>query len=100
MAEFRLQVSHIKLQKAIWKTSSKNYKVAICEQLEDPKFAKGLVKRGIVRIVTAGTLTESNLLKQNSNNYICAIYKDEKTDLFGFLILISQQVNLKQHKHR
>ena len=66
------------------KLVQKNYKVAICEQLEDPKFAKGLVKRGIVRIVTAGTLTESNLLKQNSNNYICAIYKDEKTDLFGF----------------
>ena len=66
------------------KLVQKNYKVAICEQLEDPKFAKGLVKRGIVRIVTAGTLTESNLLKQNSNNYICAIYKDEKIDLFGF----------------
>lgn len=66
------------------KLVQKNYKVAICEQLEDPKFAKGLVKRGIVRIVTAGTLTESNLLKQNSNNYICAIYRDEKTDLFGF----------------
>ena len=49
------------------KLVQKNYKVAICEQLEDPKFAKGLVKRGIVRIVTAGTLTESNLLKQNSN---------------------------------
>lgn len=63
----------------------KNFKVAICEQLEDPKFATGpVVKRGVVRVVTAGTLTESNLLQQNSNNYICAIYKDEKTDLFGF----------------
>lgn len=62
----------------------KNYKVAICDQLEDPKFAKGLVKRGVTRVVTAGTLTESNLLKQNSNNYICAIYKDEKSGLFGF----------------
>lgn len=62
----------------------KNYKVAICDQLEDPKFAKGLVKRGVTRVVTAGTLTESNLLNQNSNNYICAIYKDEKGGLFGF----------------
>ena len=63
----------------------KNFKVAICEQLEDPKFAEGpVVKRGIVRVVTAGTLTESNLLQQNSNNYLCAIYKDEKTDLYGF----------------
>lgn len=62
----------------------KNYKVAICDQLEDPKFAKGLVKRGVTRVVTAGTLTESNLLNQNSNNYICAIYEDEKSGLFGF----------------
>lgn len=66
------------------KLVQKNYKVAICDQLEDPKFAKGLVKRGVTRVITAGTLTESNLLKQNSNNYICAIYKDEKSDLFGF----------------
>ncbi len=66
------------------KLVQKNYKVAICEQLEDPKFAKNLVKRGVVRVVTAGTLTEANLLQQNSNNYICAIHKDEKSDLYGF----------------
>lgn len=68
------------LQKLI----EKNYKVAICEQLEDPKETKGIVKRGVVRLVTAGTLTESNLLKQNSNNYICAMFKDNKSDLYGF----------------
>ena len=66
------------------KLVQKNFKVAICDQLEDPKFAKGLVKRGVTRVITAGTLTESNLLNQNSNNYICSVYKDEKTDLFGF----------------
>ena len=66
------------------KKKKKNYKVIICDQLEDPKFAKGLVKRGVTRIITAGTLTESNLLNQNSNNYICAIYKDNKKDLYGF----------------
>lgn len=66
------------------KLVQKNYKVAICEQLEDPKFAKNLVKRGVVRVVTAGTLTEANLLQQNSNNYICAIHKDEKSELYGF----------------
>ena len=66
------------------KLVQKNYKVIICDQLEDPKFAKGIVKRGITRIVTAGTLTESNLLKQNSNNYICAIFKDDKKDIYGF----------------
>ena len=64
------------------KLVNKDIKVAICEQLEDPKFAKGIVKRGVVRIVTAGTLFESNLLNQNSNNYICAINKEK--DLWGF----------------
>ena len=66
------------------KLVQKNYKVAICDQLEDPKFAKGLVERGVTRVITAGTLTESNLLNQNSNNYICAIYKDEKSEIYGF----------------
>mgnify|MGYP002624490075 CR=1 FL=1 len=66
------------------KLVQKNYKVVICDQLEDPKFAKGIVKRGVTRVLTPGTLTESNLLNQNSNNYICAILKDNKKDLFGF----------------
>lgn len=66
------------------KLIEKNFKVAICEQLEDPKETKGIVKRGVVRLVTAGTLTESNLLKQNSNNYICAIFNGKKDDLYGF----------------
>ena len=66
------------------KLVDKKYKVAICEQLEDPKFAKGLVKRGVVRVITPGTLTESDFLNQNTNNYICAIFKDEKSDIYGF----------------
>lgn len=72
------------------KLIEKNYKVAICEQLEDPKEAKGIVKRGVVRLVTAGTLTESHLLEKNSNNYICSIFKGGKCggandeDLYGF----------------
>ena len=55
------------------KLVQKNIKVAMCDQLEDPKFAKGLVKRGVTRIITSGTLTESDFLKQNKNNYIAAI---------------------------
>lgn len=67
------------------KLIQKDYKVAICEQLEDPKFVKnGIVKRGVVRLITAGTITETQFLPQNSNNYICAVFKDTKTDLFGF----------------
>lgn len=66
------------------KLIEKNYKVAICEQLEDPKETKGLVKRGVIRLVTPGTLTESSLLNQTSNNYICSLFKDNKSDLYGF----------------
>lgn len=68
----------------IEKLVQKNIKVVICDQLEDPKYAKGLVKRGITRIITAGTLTESDLLQQNSNNYICAVFKSKENDLYGF----------------
>ena len=53
----------------------KGYKVAICEQLEDPKQAKGIVKRGVIRVVTPGTVIESNLLDEKKNNYIMSIYK-------------------------
>ena len=68
----------------IEKLVQKNYKVIICDQLEDPKFAKGIVKRGVTRIITSGTLTESDFLQQNSNNYICALFKDEKKGIYGF----------------
>lgn len=54
----------------------KGYKVAICEQLEDPKQAKGIVKRGVIRVVTPGTVIESNLLDEKKNNYIMSIYKN------------------------
>ena len=54
---------------------AKGYKVAICEQLEDPKTAKGIVKRDVVRIVTPGTVVESNMLDEKRNNYIMSIFK-------------------------
>lgn len=59
----------------IAKLIEKGYKVAICEQLEDPKTAKGIVKRGVIRVVTPGTVMESNLLEEKKNNYIMSIYK-------------------------
>ena len=54
---------------------AKGYKVAICEQLEDPKKAKGIVKRGVIRVVTPGTVVDSNMLEERKNNYIMSIYK-------------------------
>ena len=58
----------------IGKLVSHGYKVAICEQMEDPSLAKGIVKRDVVRMITPGTLTESSLLDEKKNNYICAVY--------------------------
>lgn len=57
------------------KLIQRGYKVAICEQLEDPKQAKGIVKRDVIRVVTPGTLIESNLLDEKKNNYIMSIFK-------------------------
>lgn len=51
----------------------KGFKVAICEQLTDPKLTKGLVERGVIRLVTAGTVTESSMLTEDTNNYIASI---------------------------
>ncbi len=55
---------------------SKGYKVAICEQLEDPKATKGIVKRDVVRVITPGTVTEGGFLKETKNNYLCSIYTE------------------------
>lgn len=56
---------------------AKGYKVAICEQLEDPKNAKGLVDRGVIRVVTAGTVTDENMLDEKKNNYLCVLFKND-----------------------
>ena len=62
----------------------KGYKVAICEQLEDPKTAKGIVKRDVIRVVTPGTVIEANMLDEKKNNYIMSIYK--KGIYFGIAV--------------
>ncbi len=54
----------------------KGYKVAICEQVEDPKTAKGLVRREVTQVVTPGTIIDENLLDEKSNNYLCVIVKN------------------------
>ena len=61
----------------IGKLIEKGYKVAICEQTEDPAQAKGLVRREVVRVITPGTLIETNLLSEQKNNYLCALYMGE-----------------------
>ena len=63
----------------IAKLVQKGYKVAICEQLEDPKLAKGLVKRDVIRVITPGTVLENTMLDESRNNYICSLYYNGET---------------------
>ncbi len=56
---------------------AKGYKVAICEQLEDPSVAQGLVERDVVRIVTPGTALEASMLEESRNNYIASVFLNE-----------------------
>ncbi|MBQ9267146.1 MAG: DNA mismatch repair protein MutS [Clostridia bacterium] len=68
-------VPHHAIQSYLAKLVSKGYKVAVCEQMEDPALAKGIVKREVIRVVTPGTVIESNMLDEKKNNYIAAIYR-------------------------
>ena len=68
-------VPHHAAEMYIAKLVNKGYKVAICEQLENPKDTKGIVKRGVIRVVTPGTVVESNMLEERKNNYIMSIFK-------------------------
>ncbi len=68
----------------IAKLVQNGHKVAICEQLENPKLAKGIVKRDVIRVVTPGTVTETNLLEDKRNNYIMSIFK--KGIFFGIAV--------------
>ncbi len=68
----------------IAKLVSNGHKVAICEQLEDPKTAKGIVKRDVIKVVTPGTVTEGSLLEEKRNNYIMSIFK--KGMFFGIAV--------------
>jgi DNA mismatch repair protein MutS len=56
---------------------NQGYKVAICDQIEDPSIAKGLVKREVVRVITPGMIIENELLEEKTNNYILALYRNE-----------------------
>lgn len=76
------------------KLIDKGFMVAICEQIEDPATAKGLVKRDIVRVVTPGTLIESSLLDESTNNYICSLYAKPKECAVCFADISTGEVHL------
>ena len=58
----------------IAKLINAGFKVAICEQLTDPQASKGLVERGVIRVITPGTVTESEMLEEEKNNYIASVF--------------------------
>ncbi len=67
-------VPHHSVNTYINKLLEKNYKVAICEQLSDPKASKGLVERDVIRVITPGTVIEDDMLDDKANNFLCAVY--------------------------
>ncbi len=77
-------IPHHAVNTYIPKLVEKGYKVAICEQLEDAKEAKGIVKRDVVKIVTPGTITELTMLDEKKNNYIASIIYDKKECAIAF----------------
>ncbi len=76
----------------IAKLIKKGYKVAICEQMEDPKSVKGLVKRDVIRVITPGTLIESNMLDEGANNYIASIFIGDNEAGLSFADISTGQV--------
>ncbi len=75
-------VPHHAVDAYVGKLIEKGYKVAICDQLEDPTAAKGIVKRGVTRVVTPGTVVENSMLEEKENNYILSVCFGED-DLAG-----------------
>ena len=76
---------HHALDTYLHKLVKAGYRVAICDQLEDPKMAKGIVKRGVTELVTPGVATSDKLLEHNSNNFLAAIHFEENKTGIAFL---------------
>lgn len=77
-------IPHHAINTYIPKLVEKGYKVAICEQMEDPKQAKGIVKRDVVKIITPGTITELTMLDDKKNNYLVSILQEKKECAIAF----------------
>ena len=77
-------IPHHAVNTYIPKLVEKGYKVAICEQLEDPRYAKGIVKRDVVKIVTPGTITDLSMLDEKRNNYIATVIIQKKECAISF----------------
>ena len=76
---------HHALETYLHKLVKAGHRVAICDQLEDPKQAKGLVKRGVTELVTPGIATNDKLLDNNSNNFLASVHFDDKLNGMALL---------------
>ena len=76
----------------------RGYKVAICEQTEDPAAAKGIVKRDVVQIVTPGTVISSSMLKEKENNYIASIYAEDSSIGVSYCDVSTGEIHLTEIK--
>ena len=77
-------IPHHAVEGYIARLVEKGYKVGLCEQIEDPKEAKGLVKRDIVKIITPGTITENSMLDETKNNYVANVFSIGKEFAFSY----------------
>lgn len=75
---------------------SRGYKVAICEQTEDPALAKGIVKRDVIRVLTPGTVIESSMLDESKNNFLCCIWLNGTAAGICFADVSTGELNLTQ----
>ncbi|MGI6256991.1 MAG: DNA mismatch repair protein MutS [Anaerovoracaceae bacterium] len=80
----------------IAKLIDKGYKVAICEQVEDPATTKGLVKRAVVQVVTPGTVTSGNMLREKENNYIASVYYDGRAIGLCYCDISTGEINVTE----
>src|SRR6195256_6123316 len=76
---------HHALDTYLHKLVKAGYRVAICDQLEDPKLVKGIVKRGVTEMITPGIATNDKLLEHNNNNFLCGIHLSDDKNGISFL---------------
>ena len=82
----------------IAKLVEKGYKVAICEQTEDPAQAKGIVKREVIQVVTPGTLTSGTMLSEKENNYLAAVSADSKAMSVAYCDVSTGELYLTEYR--
>lgn len=89
-------VPHHSAEGYIAKLIKKGFKVAVCEQVENPAETKGMVRREVVRVMTPGTLIESSILEDGNNNFICSIYADGDGFGLSFCDVSTGEINLTE----